>query len=229
MSVPNVHWTDGSLIDLDAVAARVHELDCLLAIDASQSCGAMPTSVERLRPDFLVAVGYKWLLGPMSVSYLYVAPEHREGEPVEENWINRAGSEDFAALVDYEDAYQPGARRFDVGQRSSFQLVPMAVAALEQVLEWDPQRIAATLAQTTAAIADGAAPFGLEASPADQRGPHMLGLAIPEGVGDSLRASLDAAECHAAVRGGALRIAPHLHNTPAEVDRLLAALAEGVG
>ena len=32
-------------------------------------------------------------------------------------------------------------------------------------------------------------------------------------------------DCYAAVRGDSLRIAPHLHNTPAEVDRLLAALA----
>ena len=74
--------------------------------------------------------------GPFALGYLYVAPEHRDGEPIEQNWILRAGSEDFARLVDYRDDYQPGARRFDMGQRTNFQLVPMAIAALEQLLEW---------------------------------------------------------------------------------------------
>jgi selenocysteine lyase/cysteine desulfurase len=57
----------------------------------------------------------------------------------------------------------------------------------------------------------------------------MLGLDIPPGAGDGLRQALADAEVHAAVRGNALRIGPHLHNTPDEVDRLLAALREGLG
>ncbi len=118
VSVPNVHWTDGAVIDLAAIAARSRELGARLVIDGSQSVGAMPLDIEQLRPDFLVSVGYKWLLGPFSVGYLYVAEEHRLGEPLEENWILRSGSEDFARLVDYRDEYQPGARRFDVGQRT---------------------------------------------------------------------------------------------------------------
>jgi selenocysteine lyase/cysteine desulfurase len=228
VSVPNVHWTDGALIDIDVIAARVHELGCRLAIDASQSCGVLPISVERLRPDFLVTVGYKWLLGPFSTSLLYVAPEHRDGEPIEENWIDRADSEDFARLADYRDAYAPGARRFDVGQRSNFQLAPMSVAALEQVLEWEPARIAATLAQTTAAIAAGASSLGLEPVTESERGPHILGVGIPEGSGPALIESLDAAGCYAALRGSSLRISPHLHNTPEEVERLLAALGAAI-
>jgi selenocysteine lyase/cysteine desulfurase len=136
VSVPNVHWTDGASVDLAAIAQRSRELGARLVIDASQSAGAMPLELDKLRPDFLVTVGYKWLLGPFSVSYLYVAEEHRQGEPLEENWIVRAGSDDFARLVDYRDSYQPGARRFDVGQRTKFELMPMAIAALEQVVAW---------------------------------------------------------------------------------------------
>src|SRR5439155_6923127 len=105
---------------------------------------------------------YKWLLGPFGVSYLYVAEEHRGGEPVEQNWIAREGSEDFARLVDYRDEYQPGARRFDVGQRTNFELVPMAIAALEQLRSWQVTRVAATLARTTRTIAGDAAAVRLE-------------------------------------------------------------------
>jgi selenocysteine lyase/cysteine desulfurase len=228
VSVPNVHWTDGSLIDLDAVAARVRALGCRLVVDASQSAGAMPLDLARLRPDFLVSVGYKWLLGPFALSYLYVAPEHRDGESLEQNWIARAGSEDFARLVDYRDDYQPGARRFDMGQRSSFQLVPMAIAALEQLLEWEVPRIAATLAEVHAALAERVAAIGLEPVPAPMRSPHLLGVALSAASRAATPAALAAADCFAAVRGDSLRIAPHLHNTPEELERLVRALAGAV-
>jgi selenocysteine lyase/cysteine desulfurase len=110
VSVPQVHTTDGSLVDLEPVADRAHALGARLVVDACQSVGVMPFEVERLRPDFLVTVGYKWLLAPFSLAYLYVAEEHRDGEPLEENWIVRVGAEDFTGLDDYADEYQPGAR-----------------------------------------------------------------------------------------------------------------------
>jgi selenocysteine lyase/cysteine desulfurase len=229
VSVPNVHWTDGALVDLTAIAGRSRELGARLVIDASQSAGAMPLDVGTLRPDFVVSVGYKWLLGPFGAGYLYVAEEHREGEPLEENWIVRAGSEDFARLVDYRDEYQPGSRRFDVGQRTKFELTPMAIAALAQLVEWGVPRIAQALAGRTAEIARRASDLGLNPLPEDQRGPHMLGVRLPEPVRERVLPALAAASCFAAVRGASLRIAPHLHTTDEDVARLLGALATTLG
>jgi selenocysteine lyase/cysteine desulfurase len=220
VSLPNVHWTDGALVDLDTIAARCRELGARLAIDGSQSVGAMPIDVSELRPDFLVTAGYKWLLGPFSVGFMYVAEEHRQGEPLEENWAQREGSEDFARLVEYRDEYQPGARRFDVGQRTKFELTPMAIAALEQVLDWQVPRIAATLARTTSEIARRLADLGLDATPAERRGPHMLGVRLPEPARSVALSSLAALNCFAALRGETLRISPHLHTTPEDIERL---------
>jgi selenocysteine lyase/cysteine desulfurase len=228
VSVPNVHWTDGALVDLAAVATRSHDLGARLVIDASQSVGAMPLDVERLRPDFLVTVGYKWLLGPFGVAYLYVAEEHRLGEPLEENWISRAGSEDFARLVDYRDEYQPGARRYDVGERTKFELTPMAVAALEQLVQWQVPRVASTLAARTADIARRTAALALDPLPDEQRGPHMLGVRLPEAVRARVLPTLADASCFAAVRGPSLRISPHLHTTDDDVDRLIGSLAKAL-
>jgi selenocysteine lyase/cysteine desulfurase len=225
VSVPNVHWTDGALLDLNAIAERTREVGAALVVDGSQSVGAMPISIGELRPDYLVTVGYKWLLGPFSVGYLYVAEEHRDGEPLEENWINRADSEDFAALVDYQDAYQPGARRFDAGQRTKFELIPMAIAALEQILEWQVPQIAASLAQTTGDIAMRASSLGLEVTANHERGPHMLGISLPEHTRARASAALAEAGCYAAFRGHSLRISPHLHTTDQDIHRLLEALA----
>ncbi len=225
VSVPNVHWTDGALVDLGLVAARSRQVGARLVVDASQSLGAMPLDVADLRPDFVVSVGYKWLLGPFGRSYLWVAPEHRQGEPLEENWIARGGAEDFARLVDYRDDYQPGARRYDQGARTLFELTPMAVAALEQLLAWGVERIAASLNQVTADITRRAASLGLDASDGAPRGPHLLGLRLPVDARERVLPVLAQANCFAAMRGDSLRVAPHLHVTPADVDRLIDTLA----
>lgn len=225
VSVPNVHWTDGALVDLVPISTRVRELGTRLVIDASQSMGAMPLDVGELQPDFLVSVGYKWLLGPFGLGYLYVAEEHREGEPLEQNWILRAGSEDFAGLVDYRDTYQPGARRFDVGERTKFELTPMAIAALEQIADWEVPRIAATLFERTSEIAHRAGELGLNPVPDEERGPHMLGLRLPESARDRVLSALATLNCFVALRGSALRIAPHLHTTDEDTERLYEGLA----
>jgi selenocysteine lyase/cysteine desulfurase len=208
VSVPNVHWTDGAVVDLPRVAEAARANGAALVIDASQSCGAMPLDMSEIRPDFLVAVGYKWLLGPFGLGYLYVDERHHGGEPIEQNWINRAGSEDFARLVDYRDDYQPGARRFDVGQRTSFMLTPMAVAALTQILDWGVETISHELRAITARIVPGAET-------------HMAGIS----PAPSLEA-LAKHRCVAAMRGDSLRISPHLHITDDDVARLRDALEE---
>ena len=227
VSTPQVHWTDGAWIDLPAIAARAHEVGAALVIDASQSLGAVPLDVGALRPDAVVSVGYKWLLGPFGRSYLWLAPQHRAGRPVEENWIVRAGSEDFTRLVEYRDRYQPGARRFDQGQRTLFELTPMAVAAVEQVLAWGVDAISAALGSVTDLIAQRLSPLGLHPDP-HPRGPHMLGVQLPVRGRDRVLPALAEARCFASIRGSSLRLAPHLHTTGEDIDRLVEALATAV-
>jgi selenocysteine lyase/cysteine desulfurase len=184
----------------------------------------MPLDLSVVRPDYLVATGYKWLLGPFSVAYMFAGEEHRAGRPLEENWINRAGAEDFARLTDYSDEYRPGARRFDVGQRTNFTLTPMAIAALRQLLEWGVAEIAASLTGITSRIEREARERGLGPLPAEQRGPHMLGLSLPADKRAAIGRQLAEANVFVGMRGSAMRVSPHLHTTDTDVDRLFAAL-----
>ena len=169
-------------------------------------------------------MGYKWLLGPFGRGYLWMAERHRVAEPLEENWISRADSEDFARLVDYRDEYQPGARRFDVGQRTSFEITPMAIAALEQIHEWGVARIAQFLKDVTTQIASGLDGMDFDPLPEPLRGPHMLGVEVPESKRPAVITALADANCYAALRGSSLRIAPHLHTTTDDIDRFLSVL-----
>jgi selenocysteine lyase/cysteine desulfurase len=229
VSVPNVRWTDGAAIDLERVGARARDVGARLVVDLTQSVGAMPFDVSAVRPDFLVAAGYKWLLGPFSVGYLWVAAEHRAGAPLEHNWINRAGAENFATLTDYRDDYRPGARRFDVGQRTNFTLTPMAIAALTQILDWQIPVIATTLQSITDRIEDRADQHGFRPLARRDRGPHMLEIGIPEGAMTELPQRLAEQNVFVGVRGATgLRISPHLYTSDDDIQRLFDGLLSAV-
>jgi selenocysteine lyase/cysteine desulfurase len=223
VSVPSVHWVDGSLVDLELVSQRARDVGAILVVDATQSLGAMPLDLTAVRPDYLVAAGYKWLLGPLGVSYLYVAPEQRDGRPLEENWANRAGAEDFEDAA-AGDEYRPGARRFDAGQRGNFVLVPMAVAALEQLLAWGVDEIAAALAPITTRVEQEAQARGLDPLPARLRASHMLGIRLPNGPTVGTRERLAAQNVHVEVIESVIRVSPHLHVTEGDLETLFAAL-----
>jgi selenocysteine lyase/cysteine desulfurase len=224
VAIPNVHWTDGTLLDLRAIGNAARAIGAKLVIDASQSLGAVPFDVESIRPAFLVAVGYKWLLGPFGLGYLYVAPEYRQWSPLEENWIVRNGAEDFARLVDYTDQYARGSRRFDVGERTAFECTPMANACLRQILSWGVPNIAATLKRMTARIEQEAPTLGMEIPPSIQRGPHMLGLRLPANALKRAREQMKKSNVYVGIRSDSMRISPHLYTNENDVDRLIEAL-----
>ncbi len=224
VAVPNVHWTDGALLDLRAISARTRAAGARLVVDASQSLGMLRLDFDAVRPDYVVTVGYKWLLGPYGLAYLYVADEHLDGEPLEENWVGREGSEDFARLVDYRDEYRGGARRFDVGERACFESTRAAIAVLEKLVEWGCDRIAATLAHKVASILETATQLGFAPTTRGPRAPHMLGLALPRGISD-VAARMRERNVYVSVRGSAMRISPHVYNSDADIELLLRALS----
>jgi selenocysteine lyase/cysteine desulfurase len=227
VSVPNCHWTDGSLVDLARVGARAGQVGAALVVDAIQSLGAHPFDVAEVGPDFLVASAYKWLLGPYGVGFMYVGEEYREGAPIEHNWINRRGSEDFSGLVAYEDAFQPGARRYDVGERSNFVLLPMANEALRQILDWGVENVSETIGELTDLIEEQARERNIEAIPAKSRARHMVGLKLGFAVPEDLAARLARERVFVSVRGESVRVSPHLYNTERDVGRLFEVI-EGV-
>jgi selenocysteine lyase/cysteine desulfurase len=227
VAVPHCHWTDGGLLDLARVGARCREVGAALVVDLTQSAGALQFETSAVQPDFVACAGYKWLLGPYSMGFLWVAPRHRDGQPIEYNWSARAGAEDFARLVDYRDEYRPGARRFDVGENANFVLVPMLNTALEQILDWGVAAIEATLSARNARIAERAADLGFRALPEAVRAGHFLGLRYPDGdPPDGLAARLAAEQVYVSVRGSSIRVTPHLYNTDADVDRFFGVLAK---
>jgi selenocysteine lyase/cysteine desulfurase len=222
--LPHVQWTSGGRLDLVRIGAACRNLGSTLALDLTQSLGALPFNVGDIQPDFAVAACYKWLLGPYSVGLLYVAPEWHNGIPLEENWIQRANARDFSSLILYTENYDHGARRFDMGERSNFALLPAADRAIKQLLEWRVDQISETAGAMSSRIAQAAAELGFHAPREPLRAPHYLALRRKLPIPKELPEMLAREKVFVSVRGSSIRVTPNVYNTIEDCDRLIACL-----
>jgi selenocysteine lyase/cysteine desulfurase len=227
VAVEPAHWSDGTLVDLIAVGHAARAVEAVFIVDVSQTLGAIPFPLAEIRPDFVVGVVYKWLLGAYGNAYLWAAPDRRDGRPLEEGWLPREGSRDFSRLAHYTPHFRTGAARYDGGQTSSHVNIAATVAALEVLTQWSPEVVSAHASVLTRDVIERASALGLTPPPAGERSPHIVGLHLPpDGPEPSaLAAALADAQVNVSIRGTAVRVSAHVFNTPADIDRLIDALA----
>jgi selenocysteine lyase/cysteine desulfurase len=225
VALGNVHWADGTRFDLEAVGRRAREVGAMLVVDGTQSIGAMPFDLARIRPDAVICAGYKWMMGPYSIGMAYYGETFDQGVPLEENWINRLGSEDFTGLVKYQDSYQPGALRYEVGEHSNFILVPMLLEALRQVNAWDPANIQAYCRTITGRGIAILRDHGYWVEDESWRGDHLFGIRFPMGSDAAMiRERVKRRKISISFRGEFMRVSPHVYNTEQEFMKLVEAL-----
>jgi selenocysteine lyase/cysteine desulfurase len=225
VALGNVHWADGTKFNLMEIRKRTRDVGALLVIDGSQSVGALPFDVERIQPDALICVGYKWMLGPYSMGLAYYGSYFDKGNPVEESWMNRKDSEDFAALVSYKDEYQPTSLRYEVGEHSNFILVPMMAAALKQINQWKPENIQQYCAKITAKPIELLKEAGFWIEDEKFRGNHLFGIRLPKDKDiEKVKLRLQKNKISVSVRGNAIRVSPHLYNSENDLLKLVKAV-----
>ena len=215
-----LHWSDGAMIDLGRVTAALHRQGARIVIDATQAAGVLDLDLAALKPDFLAFPTYKWVLGPYSLAFLYVAPEHQSGRPLEDHGPARTPG---------SNSYIPTARRFDRGERNDPVGLPMAAIGLEQVLAWEPGAVATRLRGLTDALAEAVADIpGLTMLPRALRAPHILGLRLSGGMPAGLVDGLATRGVHVADRLGVMRVSPHVYNDETDVATFATALRHAV-
>lgn len=225
VNLSSVHWADGTIFDLEAIGRRAKEVGALFVVDGSQSVGAMPIDVQRYNIDALVCVGYKWLMGPYTSAYAYFSDYFDGGQPLEESWMNREGSDNFKDLVHYEPAYYPKAARYNMGEYSNFINIPMQIAALRQLLEWTPDAIGAYAAELSKPLFAFLAQHGYWYEEDAFRARHIFGFRVPPHLHmGELQQRLLEKRVMVSLRGSAVRVSPHVYNDEADIAALMDAL-----
>ncbi|UPY39278.1 aminotransferase class V-fold PLP-dependent enzyme [Sediminicoccus sp. KRV36] len=217
VSISSVHWADGGLLDLDAIAVAQRAAGAMLLVDATHHAGVLPLDVVALDPDVLIFPTYKWVLGPYGRAFLYVARRWQGGVPLEQTGASRRRVSSEATPYMADLGFTEGAKRFDMGERDHIIGLEMATVGMEMMAEWGTAAITARLGWLTGLLAEGLAGSGVELPAPGIRAPHVLSLGFPGGMRPGLIEALAERQVHVAPRLGRLRISPHVYNDEADV------------
>ena len=224
VALASCHFVSGYRIDLNAIGQALHERNILFCVDAIQTLGAFPTTVEHI--DFLAADAHKWLLGPCAAGILYVRKGLQDSlRPAAYGWHNVLCPN---YVAQEQLVFRPGARRYEAGTQNLLGLVGLH-AAMELLLEMGIDNIAAELLRKRALLVPALKNKGYTVLHADVPPANASGIITfyREGAGmAALCEKLEAANIIASLRADRsgrqhLRLSPHFYNTDAELQRVV--------
>jgi selenocysteine lyase/cysteine desulfurase len=222
VALASSHFISGHRLEHDEIGKFLRERGILFCLDAIQTLGALPTTVENV--DFLAADSHKWMLGPCGAGLLYVKKSLQEKlNPPVYGWHN-VHSPDFVAQETIE--FRPGAKKFEAGTHNLVGLVGL-LAAMELLLEVGVENIARELLRKRAWLVPALQAKGytvLNAEPKPENAGGITSFFAPgkdlaalqqnfadNGVVASLRTDRK--------RQNYIRFSPHFYNTDAELQR----------
>src|ERR1700722_17083931 len=227
VALASCNFVSGYRIDLNAIGKLLREKEVLFSVDAIQTLGAFPTTVEYV--DFLSAAAHKWMLGPLAIGIVYVRRECFDlcRPTLLGSWNVKAPG--FVAQEEIE--FHPTAQRYEPGAMNVMGIFGMK-AAIDLLLEIGIARVAERILTITARLAGSLQGLGFTLlGPAT--GPNASGIVTVSRPGTDMEAlfeRLTAADIICSCRQDRqgqqyIRFSPHFYNTDAEVDQVLKVIA----
>jgi selenocysteine lyase/cysteine desulfurase len=227
VALASCHFISGYRLEHQAIGKLLRQRGILFCLDAIQTLGAFPTTVEHV--DMLAADAHKWLLGPCGAGVLYVRREIQDRvNPPIYGWHN-VHCPDFVAQE--QIVFRSGAAKYEAGTQNLAGLAGL-IAAMELILEIGVENIAGDLLRKRAWLvpvlqAKGFSVLPAEVKPENASGIisfHQPGKNLPElhrkltdaGVVTSLRTDRKGQNY--------IRLSPHFYNTDAELQRMVGLL-----
>jgi len=224
VALASCHFISGFRIDHAAIGKYLRERKILFCLDAIQTLGAFPTTVEHV--DFLAADAHKWLLGPCGAGLLYVRRELQEKlNPPVYGWHN-VHCPDFVAQE--QIVYRGGSKKFEAGTHNLLGLVGLN-AALELILEIGVKPVARELLRKRAWLVPALQTKGFTVLNADIPPENSSGIVTFFKPGEDLAAlhkTLSDANIVTSFRADRkgqryIRLSPHFYNSDAELQQFV--------
>lgn len=224
VAISHVLFKSAFVVDVEAIAQKCRAAGALLLLDAYQSVGTVPVSVDALGVDLLTGGVLKWLCGGPGGAFLYVRPELRGRlEPSLTGWMAHASPFSFEPppIRRRDDAF-----RFLIGTPA----VPALYAAREgpRILrQAGSEPIREKSLQQTDRVCELASERGLRsATPREHR--RRGGTACVD-FDNALEVSRELNQRDVVVDyrpGVGIRMSPHFYTEDAELDAAFAAIDE---
>ena len=226
-ALASCNFLSGYRIDLDAIGKLLREKGILFSVDAIQTLGAFPTTVDYV--DFLSADAHKWMLGPLAIGIVYVRKECFDlcRPTLLGSWNIKAPG--YVAREEIE--FHPTAQRYEPGAMNLMGISGMK-AGIDLLLGIGISHVSERILAIRARLVDGLQQMGFVVlGPAG--GPNTSGIVTVSRPGTDTQALFDRLTSELIVcsprqdRQGRqyIRFSPHFYNTEAEVDRVLEVLS----
>ena len=224
VALASCHFISGYRLEHEAIGKYLRGHGILFCLDAIQTLGAFPTTMEYV--DFLAADAHKWLLGPCGAGVLYVRREVQEKlNPPIYGWHN-VRCPNFVAQDKIE--FRNDATKYEAGTHNLLGIVGL-IASLELVSEIGLKNIAAELLRKRALLVPALQAKGFTVLNADAKPENASGIATFFQPGKDLaplHKKLADAGVIASLRSDRkgqsyIRLSPHFYNTDAELQRVL--------
>lgn len=218
VAVSTVEFLTGFRNDLDAIVSLCHERGIYVVADGIQSLGVLPFDVRACPVDALVAGGFKWLMGPQGIGFLYCRRDLiPEVTPPIVGTDAMVGGKDYR---NYQFQLFSDARRFEPGCPNFVGMAGLR-AAVKMLLEVGIERIAAHTRLLTDRLTERLQEKGFRIASC-LRSEHRSAIVSFE-VGDpeAVWARLRRRGIAVSPREAYIRVSPHFYNTPEEIDRFL--------
>ncbi len=224
VAISHVLFKSAFVVNVPPIAEKCRRVGALLALDAYQSVGTLPVSVEEFGVDALVGGVLKWLCGGPGGAFLYVRPEIRASlHPALTGWMAHPAPFEFEPppIRWREDAF-----RFLLGTPA----IPALYAGREGpriVREAGVDAIRGKSLRQTARLIALAEQRGL--SSATPRDSARRGGTAAVDFENALEVSreLNARDILVDYRPGVgIRMSPHFYTEDAELDRAFEAIDE---
>lgn len=218
------------ILPVEAICRRARERSLAVCIDGPHAIATVPLDLKKLDCDYYCASGHKWLCGPFGSGFLYVARRHQRkivapvlswggsvsGRPAQWqdalNWLGTRDPAPFLALpaaIDFLEAY--GLDAFRLRTHEMVRDARHRIAKLTGLPEFTPDSPDWYGTMACCPIPPGDPP------PPGQRDP------LQNWLWEAHRIEIPVIHWHGR---RFVRVSCHLYSTPAEIDALLAALAE---
>jgi cysteine desulfurase/selenocysteine lyase len=222
-ALASCNFLTGFRIDVNAIGKLLHERGVLFSLDAIQTLGAAPLSVEHV--DFLSADAHKWMLGPMAIGIVYVKKEHFE--LLRPTLIGAWNVRSPNFITQNEIAFYETAQRYEPGVLNVAGVYGMR-AALEMLQNVGLSNVHARILELKNGIVAALSELGFEIIPpiGGQNASGITTCKHPRADIAKLFAALEEKNVIASLRfdraeNQFIRFSPHFYNTLDEVSQVV--------
>ncbi len=217
VAISTVNYTNGFAPPLEEMARFLRERNVLFFVDGTQSVGALRFDVARIQPDMLAVHGYKWLLCPNGIGFMYVSPALRDRlPPAVVGWRSHHDWRNVDNLHHGAPVFARSAEKYEGGMLASSLLYAME-ASSDMMLEIGPGNIEGRVRELAGMTRERLR--GLGAQVPDFDSPIIAARFEGRDASDLAR-RLKERRVLVSARHGNLRVSTHFYNNEEDLDRL---------